>query len=122
MLAILLPIGEPLVAPKKNKVAVVASRAEREELAGYQILCVRLNPDGSEDRLASDIAMKVYRDNPEVPFIAIVISTGAYELRSDKHGTDFDVSAIARMFGGGGHRNAAGFSLIKSKLEEFENG
>jgi hypothetical protein len=34
-----------------------------------------------------------------------------FSLRSNKKGSDIDVSAIAKDFGGGGHRNAAGFKL-----------
>jgi nanoRNase/pAp phosphatase (c-di-AMP/oligoRNAs hydrolase) len=33
---------------------------------------------------------------------------------------DFDVSAIAKRFGGGGHKNAAGFNIPKDQdLEEI---
>lgn len=32
---------------------------------------------------------------------------------------DYDVSAIARLFGGGGHKNAAGFKVPLSKLMEW---
>lgn len=47
---------------------------------------------------------------PDAPFSASYCDRGdgkrSYSLRSLG---DFDVSAVARMFGGGGHRNAAGF-------------
>lgn len=33
---------------------------------------------------------------------------------------DFDVSEIATQYGGGGHKNAAGFSLSGEELEEFK--
>lgn len=32
---------------------------------------------------------------------------------------DYDVSAIAKIFGGGGHKNAAGFNVPLSQLQEF---
>ena len=32
-----------------------------------------------------------------------------WSLRSDRNLGDFDVSAVAKLRGGGGHRNAAGF-------------
>jgi nanoRNase/pAp phosphatase (c-di-AMP/oligoRNAs hydrolase) len=35
----------------------------------------------------------------------------SFSLRSNKKGSDVDVSAIAKTFGGGGHRNAAGFQI-----------
>lgn len=34
-----------------------------------------------------------------------------FSLRSDREHGDFDVSALAANFGGGGHKNAAGFTL-----------
>lgn len=37
----------------------------------------------------------------------------AYSLRSNEHGSNFDVSEFAKRFGGGGHRNAAGFVADK---------
>jgi oligoribonuclease NrnB/cAMP/cGMP phosphodiesterase (DHH superfamily) len=37
-----------------------------------------------------------------------------YSLRSDANGLNVDVSAIAKRFNGGGHRNAAGFSFPAS--------
>lgn len=47
------------------------------------------------------------------PFVASYYRGGdgrwRFSLRSDKDGNNFDVSEIAKLFGGGGHRNAAGF-------------
>lgn len=117
LLTLLRPIGEPLVEPKRRRVAEVAARGKVMELAGHQIIGVTLNPDGSEDRLVSDVGMKLYRDNPDVPFVAMVTADGSWELRSDKHGNNFDVGAIASSFGGGGHRNAAGFNPNSKKGE-----
>ncbi|PPC99618.1 MAG: phosphohydrolase [Methylotenera sp.] len=41
-----------------------------------------------------------------------------FSLRSNDDG--MDVSAIAKMYGGGGHRNAAGFKVSYSVAESFE--
>jgi uncharacterized protein len=43
-------------------------------------------------------------------------SDGKYEYSLRSEG-DFDVSALAKQFGGGGHQNAAGFTLTKQLLE-----
>ena len=40
-----------------------------------------------------------------------------FSLRSGESGVD--VSSVAKKFGGGGHKNAAGFSV--SSLEELSN-
>jgi oligoribonuclease NrnB/cAMP/cGMP phosphodiesterase (DHH superfamily) len=44
-----------------------------------------------------------------VGFIVLPDKT-VYSLRSRQH-EDVDVSAIAKKYGGGGHKNAAGFSI-----------
>lgn len=48
-----------------------------------------------------------------------VNSVAKWSLRSNG---EYDVSAIAKQFGGGGHRNAAGFSLTPEGLSDAERG
>lgn len=65
-------------------------------------------------RLASDVAHELLQTHPDAPFAATVnhrTSTVGYSLRSEDH--RLDVSKIALRYGGGGHRNAAGFSIPK---------
>ncbi len=45
---------------------------------------------------------------------------GAFSLRSEEGGQD--VSEIAAMFGGGGHKHAAGFKLAGDELHRLESG
>jgi oligoribonuclease NrnB/cAMP/cGMP phosphodiesterase (DHH superfamily) len=60
---------------------------------------------------ASDAAHALLAKYPQAPFAAAWFKRGdgliQYSLRSEDHRRD--VSDIAKMFGGGGHRNAAGF-------------
>lgn len=61
---------------------------------------------------ASDVANELLKAYPSAPFAAVVVDAyGArtYSLRSD--GSREDVSEVAKAFGGGGHRNAAGFRV-----------
>jgi oligoribonuclease NrnB/cAMP/cGMP phosphodiesterase (DHH superfamily) len=62
--------------------------------------------------LHSEVGHKLLVDNPEAPFSMTfqdkLDGTRKYSLRSEDHRAD--VGEIARSFGGGGHRNAAGFS------------
>ena len=61
---------------------------------------------------ASDLAHELLKKFPEAPFAAVVVDAyGArtYSLRSED--SREDVSEVARSFGGGGHRNAAGFRV-----------
>lgn len=114
------PLGASLLAPKREKIASLAARhewrtlvmPEPEIFAGdFYVPVVELAKDGSEDRLVSDVCMKMYRDMPQAEFVACITSDGSWSLRSDKHGKNFDVSTVAKQFGGGGHRNAAGFRV-----------
>lgn len=60
----------------------------------------------------SDLAAALLAANPDAPFVAIIVDAygeRTYSLRSQDHRED--VSAIARQYGGGGHRNAAGFRV-----------
>jgi oligoribonuclease NrnB/cAMP/cGMP phosphodiesterase (DHH superfamily) len=64
--------------------------------------------------LASDILHKILLADPSAPFVAsyqdnLNLGVRNYSLRSEDHRQD--VSVIAKKFGGGGHANAAGFSI-----------
>lgn len=61
---------------------------------------------------ASDLAHELLKTHPNAPFAAVVVDAyggRTYSLRSED--ARQDVSEVARMFGGGGHRNAAGFRV-----------
>lgn len=92
-------------------------------IAGYTVPCV------NSSVLFSEIGHNLLILHPEFPFSAVYTHTGKgtikYSLRGRKS-DDFDVSEIAKIYGGGGHKKAAGFSIInfmKPNLgkKEFEN-
>lgn len=59
---------------------------------------------------ASDLANELLKKHPEAPFAAVVVDAyggRTWSLRSED--SRQDVSEVAAQFGGGGHRNAAGF-------------
>jgi oligoribonuclease NrnB/cAMP/cGMP phosphodiesterase (DHH superfamily) len=61
---------------------------------------------------ASDLAHDLLKAHPAAPFAAVVVDAyggRTYSLRSED--SREDVSEVARTFGGGGHRNAAGFRV-----------
>lgn len=65
-------------------------------------------------RLASDVAHQLLQLHPSAPFAATVnhrANSVGYSLRSEDD--RLDVAKIAQRYGGGGHRNAAGFSVPK---------
>jgi oligoribonuclease NrnB/cAMP/cGMP phosphodiesterase (DHH superfamily) len=114
--------GFELLKPKREKIELAFSRHEMEYLPKvpgsseqpYRVPVVRLLDDGSEDRLASDICSLLYKRLLGYPFVACIASGGAWSLRSDKDGNNFDVSEVAKLYGGGGHKNSAGFRVQKS--------
>lgn len=62
--------------------------------------------------LASDVGHRLLDDWPDASFAAAIVRgerTISYSLRSRDDRAD--VSALAKQFGGGGHRNAAGFKV-----------
>jgi uncharacterized protein len=118
--------GFELLKPKRNAIETAAARMTYQHLPvtridlsipvdipNAPIPTVKLNEDGSEDRLVLDICSKLYKAIPEASFVACITSNGDWSLRSDKDGSNFDVSAIAKLYGGGGHRNSAGFKVIE---------
>ncbi len=69
--------------------------------------------------LASDAAHELAKGEP---FGAVYYDTKegrCFALRSDKDG-GVDVSVIAKKFGGGGHKNAAGFTVPFDVYRRFE--
>lgn len=112
LLAYLVPIGQDALKVRQLAVKKAVERAQYGEVAGYSnIPYVVLAEDGSEDYLTSDICAALYTQDPEALFSAALLPGGKWSLRSDAKGTNTDVSAIAKRFGGGGHKNAAGFSV-----------
>jgi oligoribonuclease NrnB/cAMP/cGMP phosphodiesterase (DHH superfamily) len=110
-LEFMVPIGKPAVEERKAKVKAIASRYTLGTVAGHdEIPFVALAEDGSEDWLTSDICQQLYLAMPDASFVACLVpSSGSWSLRSNKDAGNYDVGAIAKANGGGGHRNAAGF-------------
>lgn len=65
--------------------------------------------------LASDVCHRLLQDWPDTRFAAAIVrgeQSVTYSLRSRNDRAD--VSALAKKFGGGGHRNAAGFKVPRT--------
>lgn len=76
----------------------------------------------------SDIGSRAYQD-PQIDFSIVFYpkdhkdpnnNTYCISLRSNKDGKNIDVSQIAKEFGGGGHRNAAGFTMNDNPKNLFK--
>lgn len=65
---------------------------------------------------ASDACQELLDRHPEAPFAVCWFKRKdgkmVFSLRS-RNGSDVDVSAVAKTFGGGGHKHAAGFAVVE---------
>lgn len=90
-----------------RQVDEIASLARIGLVAGFDVPLCNCPP-----QFASEVGHKLLADHPFAPFAACYSDQGkarGYSLRSQDGRQD--VSDIARKFGGGGHRNAAGFGV-----------
>ncbi|TWT58918.1 Oligoribonuclease NrnB [Thalassoglobus neptunius] len=95
--------GAAILRSEKQTVASHVRNAKPVKVAGHEILAVNATT------LFSDIAGELATDRP---FGMAYFFTGekfVFSLRSKPDGED--VSEIAKQFGGGGHKHAAGFQL-----------
>jgi uncharacterized protein len=104
--------GIILLAHKKN-VEQSCENAYIEVIDGHSVPAVNV-----PYHYASDCADWLLKANPAAPFAAAWFKRGdgmlAFSLRS--RDDRLDVSEIAKRFGGGGHRNAAGFAVPSGNL------
>lgn len=69
------------------------------------------------DRFVSELGNRLCELHPELDCIAVVnMSSGIVSLRSVRE--DTDVSEIAKIFGGGGHIHASGFTFKKNLTKD----
>lgn len=100
----------------QNKVLRDACRNKviKKRIAGIEVPCLNM-----EYSMVSDAGHMLAQN---APFAAIYNDEPAgrrYSLRSNKNNGE-DVCKIAKMYGGGGHKNASGFLVPWDKLVEVE--
>lgn len=99
--------GAGILRAQRQNVDMIAKKSFRCTIAGYDVPVVNANYC-----FASDLGHVLCAGEP---FAAVFSTTDdgiQYSLRSDDSSPlCVDVSEIARQFGGGGHRNAAGFFI-----------
>lgn len=99
-------VGGPLDRIYREKIERLAKSASRIGISGHDVPIVQC-----EKQYASDVGHTLLKKFPDAPFAACYCvdekGHGRMSLRSDD--ARADVSEIAKGFGGGGHRNAAGF-------------
>lgn len=90
-----------------QKVAEIGRLARRGMIDGHEVPLCNCPP-----MFASEVGHWLLDENPFAPFVACYSDQGksrGYSLRS--RDDRMNVADIARKFGGGGHRNAAGFGV-----------
>jgi len=88
-------------------VSEICDTAFTETVAGHEVPVAACSYG-----FVSEVAHELLHRNPDAPFAACVVRSyggTSYSLRSMDG--RMDVSEIARAYGGGGHRNAAGFRV-----------
>lgn len=99
-------VGEAILKYIQEKVASLAYKAVVQNFISWMV------PIVNSPNWQSEIGNELCKIHKECPFAVIYfdnleLKQRVYSLRSIG---DFDVSQIAKSFGGGGHKNAAGFS------------
>jgi len=106
----LVPVGRALVRAQVARVAALAERAETVEIDGRRGLAVNATGDISElghylcETMGAEVGVVYFREGAR---------GWVHSLRSVG---DVDVSVIAKARGGGGHKNAAGFTASEPPI------
>ena len=88
----------------KDVERIVKNNAHFIDIGGYSVMAV------NSSLYQSEIGEKILFEYPDTPFSAIYYTDGKWDnfsLRSRRG--NFDVSEIAKQYGGGGHAQASGF-------------
>lgn len=105
--------GQAILRFKKQMVDLAVKNAEVVEIAGHKVLQCNV----SASALISDVGHELAKGRPFGLTWFEKDGRRIFSLRSVEGG--MDVSEIAKMFGGGGHKHAAGF-FTKIKADEPE--
>lgn len=101
--------GRSLAHRHDKSIADTVARTQREmTIAGYTVPVACATPE-----LAGDVAIKVCRsvDAATYPFAAAYYDTADFRVFSLRSAHGYDVTRIAKAYGGGGHKAAAGFRV-----------
>ena len=97
--------GAYILAYSKTVISKITKQAARRKLHGKDVLVVNsphwMSEIGNALSVKCDFALIWYHDH----------DTNQVKVSLRAHHDDADVSEVAKKFGGGGHRKAAGFAL-----------
>ena len=102
--------GQSLLRKKRGEVQALAQYVVWDMIEGYEVPVVN-----APWMFASDLGHELLQRYPEAPFAGtFMVCPGKqirFSLRSDDGPNRVKVNAIAEQFGGGGHPNAAGYTV-----------
>lgn len=109
-------IGDVLLKNKERDLDFLKKNARPAQFMEFSIMCCNATT------LVSDLGNVISHEHPETAFTLLYRIVGSevwFSLRSDnlQEGGGFDVSTVAKRFGGGGHRNASGFMCQFEQLQ-----
>ena len=117
-------LGVKKIEETQKRVEAIANE-EREVGFQWQGATLRVGvleiPEEDLD-INSGICSLIYRKKPEYQFVLGYTSIEggwAISLRSNREGSNFDVSMVAKANGGGGHLNASGCVMSTERLQEY---
>ena len=97
--------GRAILRYQEQQVARAVKRARIQPVGGFEV------PVVNSCLLPSEIGDELCRLYPDAPFAGVYyVNQHGEEAWSLRSIGEFDVAAVAQGFGGGGHRNAAGFA------------
>ena len=98
------PIGEGVVRYKNSYVNSVVRKPMWHTIGGYRV------PVVNTGSFISSVANRLCDIYPRAEFAACYFDIPGRRVWSLRSIGDFDVGDVAKKLGGGGHRNASGFS------------
>ena len=100
--------GEAILRGHRKNIESMCENAYEMEIGGHRVPVVNV-----PYHYASDIANELLSKFPQAPFAAAWFqrSEGQKQFSLRSEDSRMDVSEIAKAYGGGGHRNAAGFQV-----------
>lgn len=108
--------GKSLVRLYDQLVEKICARPWIINISGHHVPVVNTTIAWSE---VGDYLLKKF---PQVPFVASFTEYGSHTMWSLRSGPHFDVSQVAKKFGGGGHKQAAGFKIERPVLQHHQLG
>jgi oligoribonuclease NrnB/cAMP/cGMP phosphodiesterase (DHH superfamily) len=105
-------VGNAILSSQEQQTKSLAHKYRKCNVAGNQGFAV------NSSVYASELGHELANASGTFGMVYFVDSGNRIGVSLRSNG-EYDVSAIAKQFGGGGHRNAAGFSTTFEQLQEF---